>query len=603
MRLALISPIFFLTFVSSSLEDDLGLAVKKFLSLPSSSAVVPQQLHFLPALWEHGKADLLPWEERDIACTACEAAVGVVIDLFLLGGEGIEDQIENALKNLCSLLGIAGGDGEVCDGAIENYAPGIEWIVHNSHPTIGSRQVCAAFLGKGCGAWEEINDWTVELPAVPKPPVEEPVLPPEGSPSRKILHMTDVHIDLSYVIGGESDCGLPMCCGNSSGFASSEDTAAGYWGDYQCDIPVWTVRHMMEHIKAEHGDEIDYIMVTGDYPAHDVWLQSREGNLASARTFLDLVKENFPDKQVFPSIGNHEPYPCNILPGTTSGVNQTEFSPDWLLSELSEYFTDWLPEDQLESFKRTAAYSVLHRPGFRIISIPSPLCLNYNFFVFMDFSDPGNMLAWLAEELFKAEEAGERVHILSHVPAGNNECLGGWGREYGKLMTRFENTVVASFHGHTHNDHFQVYYDETKTRATNIGFITPSVTSYTDLNPGYRLYEVDSGHEDETYRVLDTETHILDLKAANLLGENGEPAWTKLYSARADLEMESMFPGDMDNLVRRLANDRHYYTKWLRYYMKGGMDYSEHKYDILCNLLTTSNLDRTKCEEILGPAV
>ena len=26
---------------------------------------------------------------------------------------------------------------------------------------------------------------------------------------------------------------------------------------------------------------------------------------------------------------------------------------------------------------------------FRILSIPSPLCLNYNFFIFMDFSDPG----------------------------------------------------------------------------------------------------------------------------------------------------------------------------------------------------------------------
>ena len=53
------------------------------------------------------------------------------------------------------------------------------------------------------------------------------------------------------------------------------------------------------------------------------------------------------------------------------------------------------------------------------------------------------------------------------------------------------------FHGHTHNDHFQVYYDETGTRcaaatathqprATNVGFISPSVTPYYWLNPGYR---------------------------------------------------------------------------------------------------------------------
>merc|ERR1712080_272773 len=104
-----------------------------------------------------------------------------------------------------------------------------------------------------------------------------------------------------------------------------------------------------------------------------------------------------------------------------------------------------------------AAYSILYRPGFRIISFPSPLCLNYNFFLYVDFFDPGNMLAWLAEELAVAEQARERVHILSHVPAGVSECLGGWGREYAKIISRFENTVVAQFHGHTHNDHFQVY--------------------------------------------------------------------------------------------------------------------------------------------------
>ena len=30
----------------------------------------------------------------------------------------------------------------------------------------------------------------------------------------------------------------------------------------------------------------------------------------------------------------------------------------------------------------------------------------------------GNMLAWMTIELLKAEQAGEKVHILSHVPAG-----------------------------------------------------------------------------------------------------------------------------------------------------------------------------------------
>ena len=32
-------------------------------------------------------------------------------------------------------------------------------------------------------------------------------------------------------------------------------------------------------------------------------------------------------------------------------------------------------------------------------------------------------------------------------------------------------------------------------------------------------------------------------------GQSGEPAWYRLYSGRQDLELEGMFPGDMDAMV------------------------------------------------------
>jgi hypothetical protein len=53
-------------------------------------------------------------------------------------------------------------------------------------------------LGAGCGHWEDINSWTVELPEVEKPPVEVPVLPPAGSSTKRILQLTDIHLDLRY---------------------------------------------------------------------------------------------------------------------------------------------------------------------------------------------------------------------------------------------------------------------------------------------------------------------------------------------------------------------------------------------------------------------
>ena len=45
-------------------------------------------------------------------------------------------------------------------------------------------------------------------------------------------------------------------------------------------------------------------------------------------------------------------------------------------------------------------------------------------------------LAWLVSELSVAEGASEIVHIINHVPPGNGDCLGAWGREYSRIIER-----------------------------------------------------------------------------------------------------------------------------------------------------------------------
>ena len=84
---------------------------------------------------------------------------------------------------MCDLLGVI--DMEVCHGGIANYAPIIEYIIINRfkievkieslkltnyiliffrEPRITAGEVCAAVVGPGCGAWEEINNWSVDIP-------------------------------------------------------------------------------------------------------------------------------------------------------------------------------------------------------------------------------------------------------------------------------------------------------------------------------------------------------------------------------------------------------------------------------------------------------
>ena len=76
----------------------------------------------------------------------------------------------------------------------------------------------------------------------------------EGSKSSKILHLTDIHLDLGYKVGSNSDCSKPLCCTNDTEMAETAETAAGYWGSYSCDVPVWTFEDMLVQIREKHLD-------------------------------------------------------------------------------------------------------------------------------------------------------------------------------------------------------------------------------------------------------------------------------------------------------------------------------------------------------------
>ena len=44
--------------------------------------------------------------------------------------------------------------------------------------------------------------------------------------------------------------------------------------------------------------EVDYIFLTGDYPAHDVWRQNRTTNLESTKVVIDIIQKHFPRTQL-----------------------------------------------------------------------------------------------------------------------------------------------------------------------------------------------------------------------------------------------------------------------------------------------------------------
>ena len=46
------------------------------------------------------------------------------------------------------------------------------------------------------------------------------------------------------------------------------------------------------------------------------------------------------------------------------------------------------------------------------------------------------MLKWLVEELQKAEDNDELVHIIGHIPTLHEECYDQWAQQYDKIISR-----------------------------------------------------------------------------------------------------------------------------------------------------------------------
>ena len=125
----------------------------------------------------------------------------------------------------------------------------------------------------------------------------------------KILHLSDIHIDLEYTEGLNAECGEPLCC-RPPNKPAPPGRPAGHWGDYKCDLPWATANNLFEHL-SQHKDDFDWIYWTGDLPAHNVWNQTRTEQLEILKLLSTQIRLFLGNKMIYPTLGNHESVPVN----------------------------------------------------------------------------------------------------------------------------------------------------------------------------------------------------------------------------------------------------------------------------------------------------
>ncbi|XP_076437537.1 sphingomyelin phosphodiesterase-like isoform X2 [Babylonia areolata] len=501
---------------------------------------------------------------NNLTCEACKVVVGVIRLVAEVGLPG--DRLEDTIIHLCDTVSpfIHGIDSRVCSGAVHLFKDEVWYIM--DHLGLSPHQVCGLVFGSRCadGQWP-LPPWNVSLPDTPKPPVVPRVLPKPGSPTLRVLHLTDIHLDLLYTPDTDANCHEPLCCRSYDGKPEPGQDGAGHYGDYRnCDTPMWTLEGLFSHLSQQ---QYDYIMWTGDLPAHNVWNQSRTDQTGLLYNLTAMLNMYFPHTPIFPAVGNHESSPVNSFPPRFVTGSQ---SIQWLYDALARAWSSWLPEEALESVRRGGYYTVSPFPGFRIISLNTNACHEWNWWLFLNTTDPDGQLAWLIDTLLMAETNKEKVHIMGHIPPGIDDCLKYWSYNYYLIVDRFESTISGQFFGHTHKDHFEVFYDTaTLTRPTSVAYISPSVTPFSQLNMGYRVFTVDGNYSTSSYEVVDHETFILNLTSANSLAV--PPVWQREYSARGTLGMGALFPSDWHRLVQRAGEDNSLLQMLYRFYYKSNV--------------------------------
>ncbi|XP_035425417.1 sphingomyelin phosphodiesterase [Cygnus atratus] len=558
------------------------LALALALALPLSAALSPPGAALLEAAGPR-------WGWRNLTCPGCRLLFGA-LDLALQLEPNVA-RVGRVAAGLCQELRLA--RPEICRQAVQLFQRDV--VAAWARSVLRPGEACGLLLGPRCGHWDIFGAWNVSLPAAPKPPVRPPVPPPPGAPSARVLFLTDLHWDRLYTPGSEPACPDPLCC---RGAARPGPGGAGFWGEYsKCDLPLHTIAALLAQLR--HAGPFAAAYWTGDIPAHNVWQQRREDQLLALRTVTALLRQHLGTLPVYPAVGNHEATPVNAFPPPYVRGNQ---SSAWLYDAMAEAWQDWLPPPALQTLRAAGFYTVQVWPGLRLVSLNMNFCSQANFWLLINSTDPAGQLQWLVGVLEAAEQQGEKVHIIGHIPPAH--CLRSWSWNYYRIVNRFEGTIAAQFFGHTHVDEFEMFYDEdTLTRPVSVAFVAPSVTTYINLNPGYRVYEVDGAYNGSSHAVLDHETFILNLTEANMPG--AEPHWQRLYRAREAYGMATAFPADWDLLIRRFQDDERLFQRFWYHFHKGHPPrepcLEACKAALLCALRTGRSADPSLCR-VLRPA-
>lgn len=346
-----------------------------------------------------------------------------------------------------------------------------------------------------------------------------------------------------YKEGSPSQCGLYVCCRDWYNGTSP----AGRYGAYNCDLPMTTLELLVKTI-SNLDPQPAFIVYTGDNPPHDVWNETWSSQLESTRLVVDYLSAHLPPGlPIYPAVGNHESWPESEYLGTL---------PEYkvMTGLLAVYWQRWmnLHPANLATIAEGGYYSTTVMDGLMILSFNSDYGYAPNFYSFLNDVNPHykQQWDWMTEQLQLAEQQGEKVLIIGHVPPGDADNTADYGRLYLNISRRFSETIIGGLFGHTHLDQFQLVQDEGG--VYGVVLAAPSVTPYSHINPSFRLLSLDTTGSGQ---LRGYQQYHLNLTKANELAEQAsEPQFELAYTTADDYGLKDLSPLSWARLISRFED-------------------------------------------------
>jgi sphingomyelin phosphodiesterase len=183
---------------------------------------------------------------------------------------------------------------------------------------------------------------------------------------------------------------------------------------------------------------------TGDIVDRGVWEVNETQNL---KDINDAYSRMSGLTQVYSTAGNHEASPVNAFPPTALN---SSVSDQWLYNALSSNWETSIGSSAAQEELNFGAYSTKFPGGnLRVISLNTNLYYKENFWLYEKTmeTDPSGQLAWLVNELQSAEDNGERVYIIGHMPMGLSDAFRDGSNYFDQIVNRYSATIAALFFG------------------------------------------------------------------------------------------------------------------------------------------------------------